>query len=236
MTKILDEPFNDLTNWVDETGTATIVAGRTGTAMELTSTGRRRYEIPLAPRSTTVTLGFACKLSALSVLVPLVALRSAGDGTQPGAVNNTVQINTNGSVDVRRGTSTVLATSSTGLVTANTWFYLEARIFHKNTGGTAQVRVNNTQVIDFTGDTNNGFTDITNYVNVALASAASITTLFDDFYLSNGDAFEGDHAIGAPTVKVWNGSTFVSAPVNVWNGSSFVAATAVKTWNGSAFV
>lgn len=38
-------------------------------------------------------------------------------------------------------------------------------------------------------------------------------------------------------LKVWNGSSWVSAiALKVWNGSAWVAATAGKVWNGSAWI
>ena len=233
MTKILDEPFNALTAWVSESSSASIVAGRNGTAMQLTTAGPRRYDIAAGVQNTTLTVGFACTLNTLASAVQVLMFRM---GATPGANNNVVFVNTNGSVDVRRGTGTVLGTSAAGLVTANTWFYLEAKIFHANSGGTYTVRVNNTQVINGSGDTNNAQLDTEKYSAIALAGGTSTTVTFDDLYLSNGDPFEGDHAIGAAKVKTWNGSAFVDAPVKVYNGTAWVDALAVKTWNGSAWV
>jgi hypothetical protein len=38
-------------------------------------------------------------------------------------------------------------------------------------------------------------------------------------------------------MKVWNGSSWVSATtLRVWNGSSWVSATSGKVWNGSSWV
>jgi hypothetical protein len=38
-------------------------------------------------------------------------------------------------------------------------------------------------------------------------------------------------------MKVWNGSSWVSAiSLRVWNGSSWVSATSGKVWNGSSWV
>ena len=38
------------------------------------------------------------------------------------------------------------------------------------------------------------------------------------------------------TVKVWNGTAYIDAPVREWNGTEFIDVVAVKTWDGSAFV
>jgi len=42
----------------------------------------------------------------------------------------------------------------------------------------------------------------------------------------------------APSMKVWNGTSFVSVPktnVKYWNGTSFIGVTGVKQWNGSTW-
>jgi len=64
-----------------------------------------------------------------------------------------VMVNTNGTLAVRRST-TVLATSTATLV-ANTRYRIELRALVADTGGVAELRVDGSMVVTFTGDTRN---------------------------------------------------------------------------------
>lgn len=224
LNTVLHEPFNNLTAW---TGTATIVAGRNGTAAQL-GTANLDYAIPSGQQSIYVTLGFALHITAPLAQFDLVELRTATNNNL-----ETLQCMADGSL-VMTQPGTVVAPA--GTVTAGAWQYLELQLLISTTAGSAIIRRNNTVVGSFTN------------LNVGSASPAGVvrfrglstTVRIDDLYLLTGSlaVFEGDQAQGptTPTVKVYNGSAFVDGPAKVWNGSAFVDTVAVKTWNGSAFV
>lgn len=234
---VLREPFNALTAWADESSAASIVAGRTGTAMQITNAGTRRYDISSGLQNQTTTLGLAVKIGSLAAAVLFLYWRVGGAG---GSNNLAARVNTDGSISVTRGVSNVLGTSAAGVIVAGTWAYVEFQTLNSNTAGLVTVRVNGTTVLGplTNQDTNSGFTEGDPHSAIALGSATGVTAQFDDFYLLSGTtcAFLGDQTISAAAMKVWNGSAFVDAPVKVWNGSAFVDATAVKTYTGSAFV
>lgn len=75
--------------------------------------------------------------------------------TSSGAFSSTLNViwNTNGSISIRRG-STVLATSaSTGLIAANTKYTIECYVKPRNSGGEFTVKLGGTQVVTYSGDT-----------------------------------------------------------------------------------
>jgi hypothetical protein len=99
----------------------------------------------------------------------------------------TVAVKGDGSIEVRRGTTsgTLLTSLGAGTVTSDAWCYVEARVTIADSGGTVKVRINGsgTNAIDFTGDTKNGGTG-TNIDQVSLGSGAS-TAFVDDWYVAD---------------------------------------------------
>ena len=188
VAKILDEPFNDLARWT-LSGVTGVVTGRNGNGAQIPGVGECAYPITSEQRSTLLTTGFAVQFASLSAVQTFLLFRITG------GLDVALRVNTDGSLSAMRSTTTVLASSSAGVITAATWAYVEASVLHSNAGGTFTVRVNGTQVIAFTGDTNNAFADTDAYTSVALVGTVSQTVTFDDFYLRNDATFEGDHAI-----------------------------------------
>jgi hypothetical protein len=167
-------------------------------------------------------------------------------------------VTTGGAIEVRRGNfaGTVIGTSTTGVITAATWKYVEVQAKLHDTTGTVIVRVDGTERINLpTVDTKNAGTK-TVFDAVIIASSSGVTSLFDDLYVATGagQAFLGDtpileqrntrqqvrvatnNVITGVFANVWSGSAFVDAPVKVWSGSAFTDVAALKVWNGSAFV
>lgn len=193
---ILNEPFNNTTAWTNESVTATIVAGRTGNAVQISNNGDLLYPVPAGSRSTTMVVGFACKISNISTVPNFLNYRCLGP---PGSIDISLRVNADGSLTVLRSTTAPFGTSAVGLITANTWFYVEMSIFHANVGGTATVRVNNANAIGplTNQDTNGGFNDTDTYTGVALNGLNAQTALFDDLYIKTGagSTFAGDTPI-----------------------------------------
>lgn len=237
MSTVLEEPFNNLTNWtqVGGSGTPAITGGRTGNGLQIpVGAAALAYTIPTPQQSDVITMGFAYRTTALTVS-RIVELRSDAGAT----LHTSLRTSTDGSLNVVRSTTVQLATSAVGVIVPNTWYYLEFQYkLGDSPNGAATVRINNTAVITITGvDTRNAGTKSV-YDQVQLQGPAGATTNYDDLYILSGagETFRGDIHLGGAEAKVWNGTSFVAAPVKVWSGAAFVDAAAVKSWNGSAFV
>ena len=191
----LQEPFNNFTaNGWTLTNTPTIVAGRNGTAAKVTLGGTATYTIPSGVRSNLLTMGFAYKIDTLSGQSNILFLLGDGGATE----HNRLQVQASGAVTFVRQPATILANSTTGLVAANTWCYLEVQVLLADAGA-YKVRVNGTEVISGSGDTRNGGT-VAVYDQIKLVDAqgfTSIIQLYDDLYVTTaaGAAFQGDHVV-----------------------------------------
>lgn len=88
-----------------------------------------------------------------------------------------------GEISLERGT-TVIATSPSGTIDLNTWYYIELEVYIHDTEGFARVYVNSSKVIDFTGDTQSTANE-----HVAWAAFGhgqnSFRYLVDDIYVSD---------------------------------------------------
>lgn len=191
-TSVLREPFNDLTAWgVSGSPAPSIVAGRTGTAVSIsTSSAFAQYEIPAGSQSDTMTIGLAFKTDGVATQ-PQVCQLTGG-----GAAQTTLRVTSAGALQYRRSTTT-LATSATGLIVANTWYYVEVQSKLHDTTGFIIVRRNGVEVINTTAlDTNN--TGAATYGALRIAHGVSPTVaLWDDLYLTTGAGcpFQGDQVI-----------------------------------------
>lgn len=186
-TDVLTEPFNNLTAWT--VTSFSIVGGRTGSGTASLGTASCGYSIPTPSRSSTTTVGFAWKISAIA------AARSFFELREGGTIHLALWVETNGSITARRGGATVVATSAAGLIAVNTWNYIEIQTLIADVG-TITVRVNGTPVITVTGvDTQNGLTGIID--EARLVGGSGYVNTYDDLYLSTGTgcSFKGDQAI-----------------------------------------
>lgn len=191
---VLLEPFNNLSAWaVAGVPPATIVAGRTGTAVQIVNpSGTIDYTIPPASESADVTVGFAWRTDTIGTQPQVLGLRSDAGVT----MHVRLRVTSAGALQVRRDVTT-LGTSATGLVAANTWYYIELRATLHDTTGLATVRLNGTTVLSLTNvDTKNAGTK-TVFDTLRLESGVTgTTTLTDDLYLNTGiTPFKGDITI-----------------------------------------
>lgn len=196
-TDVLSEPFNTLANWTTEAGSPSIVAGRTGTAVKLPSSGlpaRIRYTIPSVNESDTVTVGFAFKISGFGgAEEQFLQLWSDSNTVQHTVIN----ITTTGTIKVMRGAN-VLAIS-TATITANTWTYLEVQAKLHDTAGFVTVRMNGTPIVSVSGvDTRNAGTKTT--YDTLIFPPLYYDLYVDDLYILTGSgcAFKGDQIITTP--------------------------------------
>lgn len=230
-TDVLSEPFDNLSAWT-LASSPTIVAGRNGTAANVTGTLQRiSYTIPAVSESDTVTFGFAWQTPVLQAAHVIFNLYSDANTTN----HITVQTQTAGRIDVAVGGLSKWS-SALGVLAINVWQYVEVQIKLHDTAGFVIVRVNGVDVINVTGvDTRNAGTKTTfDTLRFPTPSASSGgTNLYDDLYLSTGSgcAFKGDQ------VLVNNGPVLLVDPCNnltAWTLSGSVTVVAGGL-NGNGF-
>lgn len=194
MTVILRESFTTLSSWSDLGGTS-LVAGRNGTALQVSGTGgRAEYRFPADAESEYVTVGFAIKPASVSSAW-LAHLESDGGATSHVTILTTAA----GGFTVRRGASgTTLGTTVGDLYTTTTWAYVEIQARLHDTDGSVTIRVDGVERLALTGtDTRNGGTK-TVFDGIQFFEPQFATILYDDLYVATGpgEPFRGDMAIG----------------------------------------
>lgn len=122
----------------------------------------------------TVVLGFAYYYPSAGSGV-MVTFGNAAAATQL-----TVQLDGSGGYTLRRGSSTVIATSPLNALTASAWQYIEIKAKVHDTAGVFEIKINGTVINSFTGDTCQTGTDYT--VTRFDWSSATNGTLVDDLY------------------------------------------------------
>lgn len=186
---VLAEPFDDFTSapWA-VTSTPAIVAGRTGTAAELNSSGDQLdYTIPAPNISPHITVGFAYKTNLL-IAQDLIAFYRAG------AVETRLSMDNSGRLTFARASTGVVGPSASNTITTNTWYYVEVQWFSHDSTGFVIVRVNGIPVLSGSAlDTR----VVGDPDQIRLIRATSVTHQWDDLYISTGVgcAFKGDHPI-----------------------------------------
>lgn len=196
-TDVLAEPFNNLTAWTPSAPAPDIVAGRTGNAVELNFTGARAdYLIATPNQSDTVTVGFAYRAPTLTASNRYICeYYSDSNATFHCALRLD---GSTGQLNFYRGGATIVASSATGLIAVNTWYYLEVQVKLHDTAGFVIVRRNGTDVINATAlDTKNSGTKTVFDAFHVYMGVISNKAQYDDLYLSTGSGctFKGDHTI-----------------------------------------
>ena len=185
---VLTEPFTNFTAapWDPGLFFSIVSGGRSGTCAEASGTAICSYTIPDAKRSDTVTIGVAFRLPTLASTRELLHL-----APDSGATHLYVGANSNGSLSVTF-TTFATGTSAPGLVTVDTWHYLEVQARLHSTDGFVAVRLDDEVVIDLTDrDTITGPESV--FTAVWLMGNAGGNHRYDDLYLSAGPcAFQGD--------------------------------------------
>lgn len=85
---------------------------------------------------------------------------------------------------VRRN-GTVLATGTTPIVSGR-FYFLELKITIADAGGVAQLKINGTTDINFTGDTRNGANASADRFFIGLAGTTNVAMIIDDLYVCDG--------------------------------------------------
>lgn len=150
----------------------------------------------LAPSGTTCIIGKAVRYAALPTNNELFTIL---DGTSDQCQ---LRVKSDGALEFRRGAATVLGTSSAGVLSSATTYYIELKVVIHNSAGAYDVRVNGVSVLSGSGaDTQQ--TANAQWTAVELCNlATSLTITGDDLYILDGTGsvnndFLGDHRVVA---------------------------------------
>lgn len=226
MSLVLTEPFNDFTTapWAPTGAGATIVAGgRRGNGARCVGASTNiKYSIPSGDQAATITIGFAFRIDNITGSRAIMRLDSDSGAT----IHSFLSTLSDGSLQIKTGGAAgpTIATSATGLVAANTWYYIELQATLSDTVGTIALRLNGATVASATNaDTKNAGTKTVYDTVTLLGPLSGVTSLFDDLYLRNDLVFQGD-----PTVFTASGTGAI-----VFAGTGTAIAPVVASGSGA---
>lgn len=183
-----------LLKWASTVGTAPTIAavGRRGSSGLRISGGTSSSIIKTLDPHATWTMGFALNVSAAPISASrLVVAMDAG------TEHLRLRLNTDGTISVLRGGSTVLSTSGVSLSFGG-FSYLEWTFTINDTTGSYDVRLNGSSITSGTGvDTRNGANSTVNQIQLRGADSPAGNWDFDDIYMCDGagsvnNSFLGD--------------------------------------------
>jgi hypothetical protein len=181
-----------------------ITTGRNGNgALRLDNTAINIVTPPLkTPGSTDDILicGFAFKVAARVDGVKIVEFRDPSDhGETIGWGQFYLAFSgTSGEVKLNRG-NTTLNTSTTANIQTGTWYYLELKCYNHDTNGYAVVRLDETEIITFNGDTRHrsNYEYQSTYDRVQwYISNSTVLLEIDDLYICDGHGGTNNDFLG----------------------------------------
>jgi len=178
----------------------TKVTGRYGgLALQFTEDYIRLATPHLGSPSPTLIAGIAFKIPAVTAGARILDFQSPGnDGSATFEIGLMVSVHSSRVLRLFRG-NTLLLESTTVNIQDDTWYYLELKATAADSGGSAIVRLDGVEVIDFTGNTN---VDNLRYGNVLLRSGSAIDVLFDDWYICDDTGSTNNDFLGDCKVEV----------------------------------
>lgn len=171
----------------------------------------------LGPNGKTLIVGFNFYLHSLHADAVdwcwLVGLRHPGQEAHNVSYcnfnANIVQSANQTEIELRRG-DTQIAVSSTANLSLNTWYSFQMKVYCDNSSGTCNVKIDDTEVISFSGDTAHrtgasGHEDagFGHYSRVMLRMNRPSSISYDDFFImdgsgnTNNDFLESDFRVEA---------------------------------------
>lgn len=131
--------------------------------------------VTLTTAVTGLALGVAISTTATSTTIPILLVVDSG-----GTTHFQIRISAGELLLLGPAGTTVASTSGLGLL-SNVWYYIEFKCTIADSGGTVTVRVNESTVISFTGDTRNAGSG--NIAKVQHRSVSGVSTFYDDCYV-----------------------------------------------------
>ena len=197
-TTSFTEPFDNLTAWTDTSANTTIVAGRTGTALQ--QVGADFGVRHAFAANEYVTVGCAWRTNTASYgQRGIFDLWGNGDAARhlqvvyEGTINQTFSVLSYGTLG-----------TSVALLPVNTWGYLELQARIHDTQGWATLRFNGTTIIEVTNVSTYGGLGPSSVDTLRLGPGLSgHYSLWDDLYLDTGEGadFRGDPISGGS--EIW---------------------------------
>lgn len=194
----------------------TLVAGRFGgqAAESLSSSTQQRYMTRTLPAVTTaVGVGVALRMTVFPTADNVHALIAFVKGT---TYTLGLRVTTTGAIEVYRLTTNIAGTSlgvsAAGVITANTWHYVEFGATIHDTTGVVIIKVDGVTVLNLAAqDTNNAVTNV-DTIHLGYPDANSLalgTAQFDDLYIMDASATLGERRVETlyPTSDVLQGLT-----------------------------
>lgn len=199
MSVLLLDSFDDglfPSKWTLNTGAVTSTVGpRTGTHKLDISNTKNVYR-ELAGAHATIISGMGINFDTLTPDAPFMQFLADAGAT----IHISIWQRSTGAIEVRRGSTaggTILATSAVNTVITGTWYHIEAKVVLHDSTGSVEVRVNNTTVINFSGDTKNGGTEaVISRFRIGDPAQGSVRANVDDVYLLNGAGTSNNDFIG----------------------------------------
>ncbi|MCK9529368.1 MAG: hypothetical protein M0R77_02195 [Gammaproteobacteria bacterium] len=126
---------------------------------------------------TSLSVGFAAKIVAYTQQNTILEIFNSTGGL----VQFRLDVTTDGALQIKSGPSTVVATSSNGVIPLNTWVYIEFEAVLNSASGRLSVYVNDTQAVSNSLDT----TTLTGGDFIKFYTNSLATWYIDDVYINN---------------------------------------------------
>jgi hypothetical protein len=204
------------------TGFMTMVTGRYGSLAIQFNDKNSRLNTPfLGTNNDTMISGVAFKIATVTGTVRIIDFRDPGN---TGASTNQralcAEVLATREIRLMRG-STLLETSTTANIQDDTWYYLEMKATSADSGGTAEIRLDEVVIINFTGDTNIALNMYTTATLMTYLSSATVT--FDDWYVCDGTGSANNDFLGDCRVETLTPSSDASGNWTANSGSDLYA-------------
>ena len=161
-----------------------------GKCLSMETSSCRITKVGLNTTNDTLVVGVAMYLSSIgaSAFQPIQLFSGATFGMN-------LQVNTDGSVSVRRGSTTLANSANSNLITANSWHYVELKVKSANSGGTFDVYINGVNELSGNGDTQDGPFSYHTAVSFRRGDLSS-AIYFDDLYILDGTGATNNDVLG----------------------------------------
>lgn len=205
--------------WSSVLGCQNSTSTRFGTGRSLQAVTSSHSVSKTFPAAAQVYVGFAFSYNVTQGTVsssPAISLYGDNNATQ----HLNISLGSGG-VAVYRGT-TLLASSALTEPILPTWHYVEVAATIADTGGTCVVRVNGTELINFTGDTKNGGTN--NTTDTIRFIRSSQQTFWDDVYVCDNTGTMNNGFLGDVRVQTLS-------PSGAGSSTQFAPTGSANNWD-----
>jgi hypothetical protein len=174
---------------------STTVHGTLGRSIQLTSTvSDIRHALPISTATYVVGTAYRLMNGGPSLNPIFVTLEN-------GAVQNTLQLKADGEIEARRGTGTILGTSTGAGIAQGQFYYIEMKIFLHASTGTVDVWVDGANVLSLTSQntlqTSNAWID-----QLELHGQSTSDPVHDDVYVLDDSGSDNTSQLGPVFIEL----------------------------------